>query len=212
MFFFPNPRNCPPLSSQKCRCTSRKSNGAWYAGGIKLTQSNKPEIRPVPINNPDKLSRFQPGDSFPSKSLLRTYSTRATPPPNTVVNPSLVLRHGVRALLVRRAALVLAKLEAFFSIFLRAVGGLLAIRQTVAEATQVLGLFSGPGLVLWGRETSGTKISLGVSDKQIAPGPGTRRGLRPITVRSVSRGAGTPDWGRVSLRRVAASVHNSRAS
>lgn len=61
---------------------------------------------------------------------------------------SLVLCDSVGALLVRRAALVLAGLQALFPVLLRTVRGLLAVREAIAQTPQVLGLFPRPGFVL----------------------------------------------------------------
>lgn len=66
--------------------------------------------------------------------------------------PLLVLRDSIGALLVRHAALILASLQALFSVLLRPVRGLLAIGQAVAQAPQVLGFFTGPRFILRFRE------------------------------------------------------------
>lgn len=63
---------------------------------------------------------------------------------------SLVLSHGVGALLVGGAALILADLKALFPVSLRPVSGLLALGEAIAETPQVLGLFSGSRFVLRG--------------------------------------------------------------
>lgn len=61
---------------------------------------------------------------------------------------SLVWCHSVSTLFVRRAALVLAELQALLSTLLRSVCRLLAVRQAVAQTPQVLRLFSRARLVL----------------------------------------------------------------
>jgi len=66
---------------------------------------------------------------------------------------SLVLRDGVGALFIRRAALVLAGLQALLSVLLRSVRGFLTIREAIAQTPQVFGLLPGSGFVLNKRRT-----------------------------------------------------------